>query len=75
MAEAEGYHIRKATTVDISILVLLRCEMFQAMGFSDASLLDQVAEVSTSYFKRTIPNSDFQVCDTGRERDLRGGRV
>lgn len=60
MAEAEGYHIREATTKDIPELVMLRREMFEAMGFSDLSLLDQVAEASSRYFKRTIPNGHFR---------------
>ncbi len=60
MAETEGYCIREATAKDIPELVMLRREMFEAMGCSDSSLLDQVAEASSRYFKRTIPNEEFR---------------
>jgi len=60
MTETEGYHIRKATAKEIPELVMLRREMFEAMGFSDSSIVDQLAEASTRYFKRTIPKGDFR---------------
>jgi len=60
MTEAEGYRIREATAKEIPELVMLRREMFETMGFSDSSILDQVTEASTRYFKRTIPNGHFR---------------
>lgn len=60
MAETEGYRIREATAKDIPELAMLRREMFEAMGFSDSSILDQVAEASTRYFKRTVPSGHFR---------------
>ncbi len=60
MTQTEGYCIREATAKDVPELVMLRREMFEAMGFSDSSILDQVSEASTRYFKRTVPSGHFR---------------
>jgi len=60
MTDALEVQIRRATTDDIPELVLMRREMFEAMGYSDPSELDRVASASTDYFERALPEGDFR---------------
>lgn len=60
MTDALDVQILRATVDDIPDLVLMRREMFETMGYSDPSVLDEVANTSSDYFERTLPEGDFR---------------
>jgi len=57
---ASEVRIRRARGKDIAELVLLRRKMFEAMGYSNPSVLDEVANASTDYFECALPGEDFR---------------
>jgi len=72
-----SWTIREATVDDISELVALRREMFEAMGFDDAVTLDRACVAARAYFAEHMSTGAFRVWvavssgadgdDTGRE--------
>ncbi len=60
MTNSLSYLVRPADIADIPVLIELRLAMFQAMGRTDAAILDAVATASATYLREHLPDGSFR---------------
>jgi GNAT superfamily N-acetyltransferase len=54
------FRLRPASIDDLATLLHHRTEMFREMGFTDATLLDEVTSAAATYFKKALPDGTYR---------------
>ena len=74
--ESSTITIREACSTDIPEILRQRTAMYEDMGYKDSHALTQMAELSSTYLARAMPEGSFRAwlaCDA--DRPVAGGAV